>query len=91
MTKFMVRCKKKAIQELPNNKSGVYIIKNHNGTNMYAGVATRAKVQQQLETHFHDGEHYIPGAWIEFHQCQNITEANALLDKILAHQTPTYQ
>ncbi|MDD4769081.1 MAG: hypothetical protein PHT52_04775, partial [Eubacteriales bacterium] len=62
MNKLNIRFSKKAIKELPDNKPGVYIIKNNSGTNMFTGIAKRGQVQETLENHFYGGDSYVPGA-----------------------------
>lgn len=90
LTKFNVRFSKKAIKELPNNKPGVYIIKNNCGTNMFAGIAKRGQVQETLHNHFYGGDNYIPGAWLKFEQFNNLTDSNEKLKAILDKERPKY-
>lgn len=89
MTKFKARLSKKGIAELPSNKSGIYIIRNNSGTNIFTGVVTRGKVEEQLKEHLYGGSDYIPGVWVCLEQC-NLTEANAKLKAILEKEKPRY-
>ncbi|HOB34311.1 MAG: hypothetical protein GX090_02720 [Firmicutes bacterium] len=88
--KYFVRLNKKGIAALPDNKPGVYIIRNNNGTNMYTGIAKRNQVRETLASHLYGGENYIPGARVSFQQFNNLTEANARLKAILDRDKPKY-
>ncbi len=90
MNKLNIRFSKKAIKELPDNKPGVYIIKNNSGTNMFTGIAKRGQVQETLENHFYGGDKYVPGAWLQFEQFNNLTDCNARLKTILERDEPRY-
>ena len=90
MAKLNLRFSKKAIKQLPNNKPGVYIIKNNCGTNMFSGIAKRGQVLETLETHFYGGEAYVPGAWLQFEQFNNLTDCSARLKTILERDNPRY-
>jgi excinuclease UvrABC nuclease subunit len=90
MSKVNLRLSKKAIEELPSNKPGVYVIKNHRGTSLFAGIAKRGQVQEQLLSHFYGGENYVPGAWISYEQFNNLTEAGDRLKVILERDNPKY-
>ena len=90
MSKVRIRLSKKAIKDLPNNKPGVYILKNNQGTSLYAGIAKRSQVQEQLLSHLYGGENYVPGAWISFEQFNNLTEAGDKLKTILETDEPKY-
>lgn len=90
MTKLNLRFSKKAIRQLPDTKPGVYIIKNNSGTNMYTGIAKRGQVQETLENHFYGGDKYVPGAWLQFEQFNNLTDCNARLKTILERDNPRY-
>jgi len=90
LTKLKVRLSKRGIQELPNSKPGVYVIKNHNGTSLFAGIAKRSQVHETLQNHFYGGENYIPGAWVQFEQFNNLTEANEVLKNVLERDMPKY-
>ena len=90
MTKLNIRFSKKAIKQLPDNKPGVYIIKNNSGTNMYTGIAKRGQVLETLQNHFYGGDSYVPGAWLQFEQYNNLTDCNARLKTILERDNPRY-
>jgi hypothetical protein len=90
LNKLNIRFSKKAIKELPDNKPGVYIIKNNSGTNMFTGIAKRGQVQETLENHFYGGDKYVPGAWLQFEQFNNLTDCNARLKTILERDEPSY-
>jgi hypothetical protein len=90
LNKLNIRFSKKAIKELPDNKPGVYIIKNNSGTNMFTGIAKRGQVQETLENHFYGGDKYVPGAWLQFEQFNNLTDCNARLKTILERDEPRY-
>lgn len=90
MNKLNIRFSKKAIKELPDNKPGVYIIKNNSGTNMFTGIAKRGQVQETLENHFYGGDKYVPGAWLQFEQFNNLPDCNARLKTILERDEPRY-
>lgn len=88
--KQKVRLKKNAITQLPDTKPGVYVIKNNNGTTMFAGIAKRGQVLETLQSHFFGGENHVPGAWVEFEQLNNLTDANVKLKDILERDNPRY-
>jgi hypothetical protein len=90
LTKLNLRFSKKAIKQLPDNKPGVYIIKNNCGTKLYTGIAKRGQVQETLQNHFYGGDKYIPGAWLQFEQFNNLTDCNARLKTILERDNPKY-
>ena len=90
MTKLNLRFSKRAIKQLPDNKPGVYIIKNNCGTNMYTGIAKRGQVLETLQNHFYGGDNYVPGAWLQFEQFNNLTDCNARLKTILERDNPRY-
>lgn len=90
MSKQRVRMNKKSIAQLPNAKPGVYVLKNNNGTSIFAGIAKRGKVYETLQEHFYGGESYVPGAWVEFQQFNNLTEANERLKIVLEKDQPKY-
>jgi len=68
----------------------VYIIKNNNGTNMFTGIAKRGQLQETLYNHFFNGEHHVPGAWVNLEQFNNLTEANDKLKIVLERDIPRY-
>jgi len=90
LTKMHIRFSRRAIKQLPDNKPGVYIIKNNRGTNMYTGIAKRGQVLETLENHFYGGEKYVPGAWLQFEQFNNLTECSDRLKQILKRDKPKY-
>lgn len=90
MTKLNLRFSKRAIKQLPDSKPGVYIIRNNSGTNMYSGIAKRGQVLETLANHFYGGDKYVPGAWLEFEQFNNLTDCNARLKTILERDKPRY-
>lgn len=90
MTKMNLRFTKKALRQLPETKPGVYIIKNNRGTNMFSGIAKRGQVQETLENHFYGGEQYVPGAWLQFEQFNNLGLCNERLNAVIARDKPKY-
>lgn len=91
MKKINLRFSKKAIQQLPDTKPGVYIIKNNSGTSIYTGIAKRGKVVETLQNHFFGGsDKYVPGAWLQFEQFNNLTECGERVKAILERDNPKY-
>jgi hypothetical protein len=90
LTKLNIRFSKKAIKQLPDNKPGVYIIKNNSGTNMFTGIAKRGQVLETLGRHFYGGDKYVPGAWLQFEQFNNLTDCSTRLKIILERDDPAY-
>lgn len=90
MAKINLRFTKKEIKQLPETKPGVYVIKNNQGTNMFSGIAKRGQVQTTLLNHFYGGDNYIPGAWLQFEQLNNLTDCGERLQAIIASDNPKY-
>lgn len=90
MAKMKVRMSKSKIAQLPDTKPGVYTILNNNGTKLFAGIAKRGQLQETMGSHFYGGDNFISGAWINFEQFNNLTEANDRLKSILENDKPKY-
>ncbi len=86
-----VRFTKEGLDSLPENKPAVYKILNHQGDNIYTGVAKRGRVEGRLSEHLPGSSDPIPGGKkVQITQKPSITDAKQSEDRIIARSKPRY-
>ncbi len=93
MTKFS-RTKsftKANIQNVPDNKTVVYKIKNDTGKNLYTGIAGRGRVRERLLEHKELKGESIPGATkFQIAQVENKDRAKKIETQIIKKEQPKF-
>lgn len=90
MAKKTVKFTKSGIAKLPNDKPVNYKILTDAGTNNYAGIAKKGRVQDRLMEHLPGGKDYIPGSKVQIEQQSSIADAKQKEAKIIARSKPKH-
>ncbi len=79
----------KGIEELAKNKAVVYIIEDHEGKNIYTGVAKRGRVGERLKEHLPGGKDPVrDGVKVRIKQKSSIADAKKAEARIIKKQQP---
>ncbi|MFC1595248.1 hypothetical protein ACFL3E_02385 [Patescibacteria group bacterium] len=79
------------IKDVPENKTIIYKLLNNSGTNLYTGIAGRARGQDRLLEHKKFKKDKIPGATkFSFAQVKNKKIAEDVEKRIIKNEQPKF-
>ena len=90
MAKKTVPFNMRGIEDVPNDKPAVYIIRNWRGKPNYIGSAKRFRVRQRLLEHLPGGMDHVPGQVVQVEQMSNIDEAKKKETMLISRLKPPY-